>query len=111
MKLCHGQSIRRIMYIKASYSLVFIISLINVFSLEFLKSEEGQGFSGQVSVVADSIGSILAYDALSRTTKYQSRHGSENSILENDGFLRSNLFFLKIRFVFHASSFQQMRSK
>lgn len=56
----------------------------NIVYQEFLKSEEGQGFSGQVCVVADSVGSILTYDALCRTTKYQSRHGSENSILEND---------------------------
>uniref|UniRef100_A0A6P7GDF1 Protein retinal degeneration B-like n=1 Tax=Diabrotica virgifera virgifera TaxID=50390 RepID=A0A6P7GDF1_DIAVI len=52
--------------------------------LEFIKSEEGQGFSGQVCFVADSIGSILAYDSLCRTAKYVSRHGSENSILESD---------------------------
>lgn len=51
---------------------------------DFLKSDEGQGFSGQVCIVADSVGSILAYDALCRVTKYQSRHGSENSVLEND---------------------------
>jgi hypothetical protein len=59
--------------------------------LEFLKSEEGQGFSGQVCIVADSIGSILAYDALCRTTKYQSRHGSENSILDNDNYHRDEV--------------------
>ncbi|CAH0548015.1 unnamed protein product [Brassicogethes aeneus] len=51
---------------------------------EFIKSEEGQGFTGQICFVADSIGSILGYDALCRTLKYASRHGSENSILDND---------------------------
>ncbi|XP_076263380.1 retinal degeneration B isoform X4 [Rhynchophorus ferrugineus] len=51
---------------------------------EFLRSEEGQGFSGQVCFVADSLGSILGYDALCRNNKYTSRHGSENSILDND---------------------------
>lgn len=35
-------------------------------------------------IIADSIGSILAYDALCRSTKYASRHGSENSILDNN---------------------------
>ena len=33
---------------------------------EFLKSEEGLGFSGQVVCIGDSMGSILAYDALTR---------------------------------------------
>ncbi|XP_063931115.1 protein retinal degeneration B isoform X3 [Zophobas morio] len=60
------------------------ITAVNATYQEFLKSEDGQGFTGQVSIVADSIGSILAYDALCRSTKYQSRHGSENSILDND---------------------------
>ncbi|XP_015115012.1 protein retinal degeneration B isoform X2 [Diachasma alloeum] len=51
---------------------------------EFIRSDEGKGFAGQVSFVGDSVGSILAYDALCRTVQYQSRHGSENSILDND---------------------------
>lgn len=62
-----------------------------VFCLDFLKSEEGQGFSGQVCIVADSVGSILAYDALCRAIKYQSRHGSENSILDSDVHSRGKL--------------------
>ncbi|XP_017784868.1 PREDICTED: protein retinal degeneration B isoform X3 [Nicrophorus vespilloides] len=57
----------------------------NMVYQEFLKSEEGHGFSGQICIVGDSVGSILAFDALSRTTRYQSRHGSENSILDQDG--------------------------
>ncbi|XP_029155985.1 protein retinal degeneration B isoform X2 [Nylanderia fulva] len=48
---------------------------------DFVKSEEGKGFSGQICFVGDSVGSILAYDALSRATQH-SRHSSENSILE-----------------------------
>ncbi|KAK9696128.1 Phosphatidylinositol transfer protein [Popillia japonica] len=63
---------------------VCVSSIIPVCSEEFLRSDEGRGFTGQVCVVADSIGSILAYDAMCRTTKYQSRHGSENSILDQD---------------------------
>lgn len=51
---------------------------------EFVRSDEGRGFAGQVSFVGDSVGSILAYDALCRSVQYQSRHDSENSILEND---------------------------
>lgn len=53
-------------------------------------------------IVADSVGSILAYDALCRATKYQSRHGSENSILESDvhnrgKFFRSGMFDFKVK--------------
>ncbi|ODM97627.1 Protein retinal degeneration B [Orchesella cincta] len=33
---------------------------------EFLRSEEGQGFSGQIIMIGDSMGSLLAYDALTR---------------------------------------------
>ena len=33
---------------------------------DFLKSEEGHAFSGQVVFIGDSMGSILAYDALTR---------------------------------------------
>ncbi|XP_049819691.1 protein retinal degeneration B-like isoform X2 [Aethina tumida] len=60
------------------------INAANTAYQDFIKSEEGQGFTGQICFVADSIGSILGYDALCRTTKYASRHGSENSILDND---------------------------
>ncbi|XP_008190810.2 protein retinal degeneration B isoform X2 [Tribolium castaneum] len=67
------------------------INAANTTYQEFLKSEEGQGFAGQVCIVADSIGSILAYDALCRSTKYQSRHGSENSILDNDNYHRDEV--------------------
>ncbi|KAJ8922249.1 hypothetical protein NQ315_004186 [Exocentrus adspersus] len=59
------------------------ITAANAAYQDFIKSEEGQGFSGQVCLVADSMGSILAYDSLCRTSKYCSRHGSENSILDD----------------------------
>jgi len=36
---------------------------------DFLHSEDGLGFCGQVCMVGDSVGSILAYDALCRTFK------------------------------------------
>nr|CAI5848674.1 unnamed protein product [Callosobruchus analis] len=60
------------------------ITAANAAYQEFIRSEEGQGFMGQVCIVADSMGSLLAYDALCRTSKFPSRHGSENSILESD---------------------------
>ncbi|KAF2905240.1 hypothetical protein ILUMI_00964 [Ignelater luminosus] len=60
------------------------ISGANIVYQEFLKTEEGMGFTGQVCIVADSVGSILTYDALCRPSRYHSRHGSENSILDTD---------------------------
>ena len=48
---------------------------------EFLQSEDGMGFCGQVSLVGDSVGSILAYDALCRPyTSSQGRRLSESSV-------------------------------
>lgn len=35
---------------------------------EFLKSEDGHGFNGQIVLLGDSMGSILAHDALCRST-------------------------------------------
>ncbi|XP_076344495.1 protein retinal degeneration B-like isoform X3 [Tachypleus tridentatus] len=49
---------------------------------EFLKSDEGHGFSGQVVVIGDSMGAVLLYDALCRTSQLNSRYGSEGSITE-----------------------------
>ncbi|XP_076654424.1 retinal degeneration B isoform X6 [Halictus rubicundus] len=50
---------------------------------EFLKSDEGRGFTGQVSFIGDSVGAILTFDALCRST--HSRHNSENNILDSQG--------------------------
>ncbi|XP_050022693.1 protein retinal degeneration B [Dermacentor andersoni] len=49
---------------------------------DFLKSEQGQGFAGQVALIGDSVGSILGFDALCRAAQMSSRYGSENSINE-----------------------------
>ncbi|KAH1011851.1 hypothetical protein HUJ04_001131 [Dendroctonus ponderosae] len=60
------------------------INSANAVYHDFLKSDEGHGFAGQICFVADSLGSILGYDALCRTSSSHSRHGSENSILDNE---------------------------
>ncbi|XP_073949564.1 retinal degeneration B [Choristoneura fumiferana] len=60
------------------------INSANAVYNEFIKSSDGKGFSGQVCIVGDSVGSILAYDSLCRTLQYQSRHDSENSILDTE---------------------------
>lgn len=49
---------------------------------EFLKSDEGRGFSGQIDVIGDAMGSVLAYDILCRSSS--NRHGSEGSGLDVD---------------------------
>lgn len=44
------------------------INQANQIYADFLKSEDGHGFNGQVVILADSMGSILAHDALCRTS-------------------------------------------
>lgn len=60
------------------------INAANMVYHEFIRSEDGKGFNGQVCIVGDSMGSVLAYDSLCRTMQYQSRHDSENSVLETE---------------------------
>lgn len=52
------------------------IAQANQVYAEFLNSEDGEGFNGQVVILADSMGSILAHDALCRSSNYEA---------ENDG--------------------------
>ena len=54
-----------------------IMSANQVFT-DFLHSEEGLGFCGQVVLIGDSMGAILAYDALCREIKRSSSEGSVN---------------------------------
>jgi len=65
-------------------ALLRVVTGANQVYHEFIKSDEGKGFTGQICFVGDSVGSILTYDALCRATQY-SRHSSENSILETSG--------------------------
>ncbi|XP_023246187.1 protein retinal degeneration B [Copidosoma floridanum] len=65
-------------------SVTRVVNGANQVYQEFVRSDEGRGFHGQVCVIGDSVGSILAYDALCRSAQYQSRHDSENSILDHD---------------------------
>lgn len=57
-----------------------VASANDVFS-SFLKSEEGLGFCGQVCLIGDSMGAILAYDALCRDIKRSLSEGSVNDDL------------------------------
>ncbi|XP_055915001.1 protein retinal degeneration B isoform X2 [Eupeodes corollae] len=42
------------------------VAAANIVYHEFLKSEDGRGFSGQIAMLGDSMGSLLAYEALCR---------------------------------------------
>ncbi|XP_020294135.1 protein retinal degeneration B isoform X3 [Pseudomyrmex gracilis] len=61
-----------------------VVTSANQVYHDFIKSDEGKGFNGQICLVGDSVGSILTYDALCRTMQH-SRQSSENSILESSG--------------------------
>ncbi|XP_067120627.1 protein retinal degeneration B-like isoform X3 [Centruroides vittatus] len=61
-----------------------VISSCNQIYREFLSSEEGKDFGGQVIIVGDSVGAIMAYDALCRTSQIGSHFGSETSIADAD---------------------------
>ncbi|XP_055586788.1 protein retinal degeneration B isoform X3 [Uranotaenia lowii] len=56
------------------------VASANLVYAEFLKTEEGKGFSGQVALIGDSMGSVLVHDALCRNN---ARHGSEASGLDH----------------------------
>ncbi|XP_050079472.1 protein retinal degeneration B [Anopheles maculipalpis] len=56
------------------------VSCANQTFADFLKSDEGRGFNGQVVLIGDSMGSVLAHDALCRSTTHQ---GSEASGLNH----------------------------
>ncbi len=51
---------------------------------DFLASEEGQGFYGQVVLVGDSVGAILAYDALSASAAAASSTCSGGGLNQHD---------------------------
>ncbi|XP_041763782.1 protein retinal degeneration B isoform X1 [Anopheles merus] len=56
------------------------VSCANQTFADFLKSDEGRGFNGQVVLIGDSMGSVLAHDALCRSAAHQ---GSEASGLNH----------------------------
>lgn len=47
-----------------------VIACANSVYSDFLKTEEGRGFNGQIAIIADSMGSVLAHDALCRSTRH-----------------------------------------
>ncbi|XP_069168054.1 protein retinal degeneration B isoform X5 [Procambarus clarkii] len=59
------------------------INATNAAYHEFLRSEEGQNFNGQVCIIGDSIGGVLAYDVLCRAYE-QHKFGSNSNIPEGE---------------------------
>lgn len=57
-----------------------VITAANQVYHDFMKSGEGLGFTGNVILIGDSIGSVIAYDALCRSQINTSHCGSENSV-------------------------------
>lgn len=51
----------------------------NIVYHEFVKSEEGHGFSGQIIMLGDSMGSLLAYEALCRPSNSNDIGGIRSS--------------------------------
>ncbi|VDH91601.1 Hypothetical predicted protein [Mytilus galloprovincialis] len=63
------------------------VSKANIVYQEFLMSDEGKGFNGQVCLIADSTSSVLAYDALCQNPscmRYLSTYDSREVLPEVD---------------------------
>ncbi|OPL21519.1 protein b-like retinal degeneration, partial [Mytilus galloprovincialis] len=63
------------------------VSKANIVYQEFLMSDEGKGFNGQVCLIADSTSSVLAYDALCQNPscmRYLSTYDSREALPEVD---------------------------
>jgi len=68
-------------------AVTFMVKEANKVYQNFLQTEEGAGFDGQVCLIGDSTGAMLAYDALSRYNDKSSRENSlsaENSLGQPD---------------------------
>uniref|UniRef100_A0AAG5DMX9 DDHD domain-containing protein n=1 Tax=Anopheles atroparvus TaxID=41427 RepID=A0AAG5DMX9_ANOAO len=61
---------------------------------EFLRSDEGRGFGGQVMLIGDSMGSVLAHDALCRCSGGAGSGGGGVSVGANQGSEASGLNFI-----------------
>ena len=64
-----------------THAVIKFITEANRVYHDFLDSDDGRGFCGQVCLVGDSVGAILAYDAL--TVANVKRASSDGSINED----------------------------
>ncbi|KAK3083813.1 hypothetical protein FSP39_003585 [Pinctada imbricata] len=69
-----------------------MVAKANLVYQDFLLSEEGKGFNGQVCFLSDATGSLLAYDALSLSNhpynRGMSTYDSRTSLNENEPVIR-----------------------
>ena len=96
-----------------------LIAAANKEYQDFLESEDGYGFCGQVCILADSVGSLLAYDALCREpmtrtdtsegedddhgdslSPLPSGHGTKNSHLSVKNDIRTSNFHFDVSHFF-----------
>ncbi|KAJ8312604.1 hypothetical protein KUTeg_009977 [Tegillarca granosa] len=65
-----------------------MVAKANLIYHDFLLSDEGKGFTGNVCLIADSTGALLAYDALSQVSntlgRGSSQYDSHGSLVEQD---------------------------
>lgn len=72
------------------------VTAANTVYHEFLKSNEGCGFNGQIALIGDSMGAILAYDALCRTTTTAtSGSGSSSGYTDDDRIIDNDAMDVK----------------
>ncbi|TMW50269.1 hypothetical protein DOY81_004650 [Sarcophaga bullata] len=62
------------------------VQAANIVYHEFLKSEEGLGFSGQIVILGDSMGSLLAYEALCRNNGNEGGSRSSRNTDDDERF-------------------------
>lgn len=66
---------------------------LNSHYAEFLRSPEGIHFSGKVCIVADSVGSILAHDLLTKpSTNHESVSNNNDTSMTDIGLMRRKQF-------------------
>lgn len=61
------------------------VTSANLVYQEFMRSDEGKGFNGMVSIIGDSMGAVLAHDALCRTKTHPSDHHSDSMSADESG--------------------------
>jgi hypothetical protein len=61
-------------------AVVKTVSAANQVYAEFLKSDEGQGFNGQIVFIGDAMGSILGYDALTKHSFAGGQYTNEDEV-------------------------------
>ncbi|XP_062872525.1 membrane-associated phosphatidylinositol transfer protein 3 [Trichomycterus rosablanca] len=72
-----------------------VITQANQVYHDFLRSPDGQGFTGKVCLLGDCVGGVLCFDALCFSNcpqhvscSHRSRHNSMESLKDNTGYLR-----------------------